>query len=148
MKKKSDAQKHPALTLFCLCLIGGILCVAAAIYSLLFRYSESAGWNLFDCAVRTRMHLYCPGCGGSRAVAALSSFDIAGALHYFPALVVAVILMIAAGIHSLSALFRKKAGQPFPVRLFYVPLVMVFLQYVIRNLLLVGFGVDLLGDIL
>ncbi len=63
--------------------------------------------NLYHCPFHSITGLYCPGCGGLRAVDSLLKFDFANALRYNP-LVVAFIPLFLLGLNrSIRDKFLK-----------------------------------------
>ena len=74
---------------------------------------EAAGWLLsLPCPFRFFTGLYCPGCGGTRAVLALLSGDVGKSLYYHP-----FVLYMAAAVGAESVLWiwgkirRRPAGD-------------------------------------
>ncbi len=118
-------------------------------YALAFSHAQKIGSDLFRCRVAATLHLYCPGCGGSRAVFALCKGKILSSLRYYAPVPIAALLLLISDLRM--ALFLLKKGS-FPSRRFgytcmIVCLSAVMLQFLLRNVLLF-FGMDLLGDIL
>jgi hypothetical protein len=92
---------------------------AALALGLALRLSVPAwsGW-LPGCSVRQLTGWYCPGCGGTRAAAALLAFDVAAALRFNPLFVG---LLGAAAFVGLRAVWRERRGRcpalgDFPAR--------------------------------
>ena len=123
-------------------LFNGILvafALAVAVYMLLLdRYDAP-----FYCAFSRSAHLYCPGCGFTRAVRALLSFDILASLGAHPFALIGIGVI---GYYEV-ALFRAARGRgcvrAWPAVFYAFGLLGFFL---IRNLLLVLFSIDFLGD--
>ena len=118
-------------------------------YALAFYFAKRNGLSLFSCRVASKLHLYCPGCGGSRAVFALCQGRVFAALRYYAPLPIAAALLILSDIRMLLFLMKKSS---FPSRRFgytcmIICLSAVALQFVLRNVLLF-FGIDFLGDII
>lgn len=90
--------------------------------------------------------LYCPGCGGTRAVLALLQGHVLQSLWYHP-----LVLYIAAtagwyGIsHGLEKAVRSrwKTGMVFTRRYLYLGLAIVIANWIVKNLLLIFFAVRL-----
>ena len=118
-------------------------------YAIAFFYAQKGGLSFFSCAVASKLHLYCPGCGGSRAVLALCRGQVLSALRYYAPIPIAGSLLLLSDLRMI--LFLTKKGR-FPSRRFgytcmIVCLSCVALQFILRNALLF-FGIDCLGDIL
>lgn len=92
--------------------------------------------------------MYCPGCGGTRAVEALLHFDIIESFMCNPLVLYLIFYIIAI---SISFIKERKIKQPrkywyFRLMLNISVLIVIFLIYVVRNYLLIYKGVDVLGD--
>lgn len=117
-------------------------------YATAFFYAQKSDLSVFSCKVASELHLYCPGCGGSRAVFALCHGRILAALRYYAPIPIAGALLLFSDLRMI--LFLRKKGS-FPSRRFgytcmIICLSCVFLQFIVRNVLLF-FGIDYLGDI-
>ena len=116
------------------------------IYALLFnRFPE-----LFTCAFKESLHLYCPGCGGSRAVTRLLSFDLVGSFLCFPPLYFAIGAVAEIDIKMIIAAVKNDALilKNYRPTAFIIFGAVLIIHFVLRNFLLVGFGIDPLGDIM
>ncbi len=100
--------------------------------------------DLFACAFARTAHLYCPGCGGSRATLALLRFDVLGSLACNPAVLFggAVVLY-----YEIALLGYARGGRvrAFPA-IAYAALIVSF--FLLRNILLIAAGIDPLGDLI
>ena len=100
------------------------------------------------CSMLKYFHLYCPGCGGTRAFFALIHFDIISSFMYNPVVPIgALILILYEGI-MIKYLIQKKA-RPFLLKpwMAYVFIGLWLTYSIVRNVLLF-FGIDMLGNIL
>ena len=100
--------------------------------------------DLFACAFARGVHLYCPGCGGSRALYALLRFDLLGSLLAKPALLRGGATLLYSEL-ALLGYARGGRVRALPAILFGAFLVLFFL---VRNILLVAAGIDPLGDLI
>lgn len=119
------------------------------LYALAYAYAEKSGVGFFRCRISESFHIYCPGCGGSRAVFALCKGQILQSIRYFFPVPLAALCLLLSDIRMVLFLMGK--GR-FPSRRFgYTCMILciasVILQCILRNLLLLC-GIDLLGDIL
>lgn len=131
-----------------LVLVNGTLLLGAVLYRLLCHCTE--GSAVLSCRVVEQLGIYCPGCGGSRAVAALLRMDIVGCFFYSPFVLTAAALLLYADIVTVVALLRR-SERPLrllsPNLLILLPVVLI-VTCLLRNILLLGAGLDLLGDII
>lgn len=102
------------------------------------------------CGMKLVLHMYCPGCGGTRAVLSLLHGHFFQSLYYNPAVILGGILMLAYEIGVIATLVKRngkryyypKAGLAYG----YIAVVLAFAA--VRDWLLVGCGIDMLQDIL
>ena len=122
----------------------GIIAVSVA-YAVLFGLFP----ELFACSFKETFHLYCPGCGGSRAVTKLLSFDIFGSFLAFPPLYFAIAAVAEIDIRMLLAIIKNEPRiiTSYKPVLFIIFAAVLVLHFIIRNTLLFC-GYDPLGDIL
>ncbi len=110
----------PLLSLAALCVI------AAAVLS---------NFSLLPCPCYTLFHIYCPGCGSTRAVTALMRGDILLALRQNAAVIVMIILALMFYIELVLKVFGKSFRFPLiHNEKFYFVLLGLWLVYaVLRN---------------
>ncbi len=135
----------------------GILAVllplaAAAVvfgYAALFTFCEERGIPLFACVLKERLGIYCPGCGGSRALLALLRFDLLSSLRYYPAMLPLALLLSDLYVRVLlaAAVGKDSFVRTFRYRAFYGIFAIVLLTFLARNVLWLGFDIDVLGDL-
>ena len=126
--------------------VNGSIVIMAILFTLYYKYIRELPQN--DCSMVTLMGLYCPSCGGTRAVAALFRFDVIGSFLNNPIVLAAFAYFVYYEAVSVYYLFKKAERK----LLLSVPLVVWALAlwgafFVLRNVLL-AFGIDMLGDIL
>ena len=102
----------------------------------------------FPCTFLYATHMYCPGCGSTRALMALLKGHIITSVCYNPAVLFGVGLILYYEITVLMTIFTKKdkvyyTKSMLPV-IIYVSIVLIFA--VIRDILLAGFGIDMLNS--
>ena len=121
----------------------------ALLFSFLYLYFDyRLGGALSDCHIRHSLRIYCPGCGATRAVKSLLRFDVLAALKYNFAVVYMVFAVAYYEIRMIKAIVKKDFGiflksSKFPL----IILAILFIAgFFIKNILLVFFGIDLIGD--
>ena len=102
----------------------------------------------FPCIFHDVFHLYCPGCGGTRALFAFLHGQVLQSLYYNPAIVLGALLILYYEIGVLVTLIKKNGKRYFYPKggllYFYIAIVAVFT--IVRNYLLIGFQYDMLKD--
>ena len=103
-------------------------------------------WELpFACHVHDRLHIYCPGCGCTRAVEELLRFRLLASLLANPAVLLGGLTAVYYEITLLFAARRGGRVSSLPAIL-YAAVILTF--FAIRNMLLIGFRIDYLNDLL
>ena len=135
MSKITDKEVYPAMwvTLFC----------AAGAY-LLWRYGLGAP-TISSCWIWNHLHLYCPGCGGTRALIALFHGQFFRALWYHPAFALGAVWWVV--YMSSQTIWRLRGHRGWVLRYsdrWLVGLVLVAgINCMVRNLLLVTLGIGM-----
>ncbi len=91
--------------------------------------------------------LYCPGCGGTRAAVYLLRGHPVQSFVYHPLVLYTVLVVAAEAITALAAKKTGKAGYYLGhENLFiYIGAGIILVNWIVKNVLLVGFGIDLLA---
>ncbi len=127
--------------------------LAAIAGILLFPFYRVGAAALFAlipfCLMHDWMHLYCPLCGGTRSVDALLRFRFSEAFRFHPLVPFFACVALVYYILAWVRLFRGKTLlAPIPKPLSVALTVAVVAFWVLRNLLLIAFGIDPTGDLL
>lgn len=102
------------------------------------------------CGLVYLFHIYCPGCGGTRALFAMLHGHFLKSLYYNPAVVLGAALILYYEVAVIVTLIKNN-GKTYYYRkstLVYIYLVIVFGYAIVRDILLFVPGIDMLGDIL
>ncbi|MBR1866756.1 MAG: DUF2752 domain-containing protein [Lachnospiraceae bacterium] len=101
------------------------------------------------CGVHDILHVYCPGCGGTRALSSLLQGKVICSLYYNPAIVLGILLIAYYEVGVLLTLYRRNGRRYYERKgwLVYGYLLILVLYSVGRDVLLF-MGYDLIGDFL
>ena len=96
-----------------------------------------------DCPMHMIFVLYCPLCGGTRALGSLLRGEILNSLIYNPAVLPSLIAFIAYDILALRAILRNEDKIVYIHKSVWIPiLVLVTLNFIVRNALLLIWDID------
>ena len=100
----------------------------------------------FPCLFHLMTGLYCPGCGGTRAVRALLRGNLAMSLQYHPLVpyMAAVILLELASLGISKATKNPRWYLGHELGFVYGGVAIILLNWIFKNYMLVCRGVDLL----
>ena len=113
-------------------------------------YMKISAWlgNIFGGCIMHRFFIYCPLCGGTRAIAALTRFDIVAALNYNAFVVLLCFAVLALDVWAWVRYFQKKEPLIILPKWSWIVFCAVFLTYfILRNCLMIFFGIDPTGDL-
>ena len=89
--------------------------------------------------------IYCPTCGMTRAARALLELDLAASLRYHPLLPLFLVMVLYyEWVHLRAVLSGRPARRPRHLLMFTIAAFVAF--FVLRNVLLLVFGIDPVGD--
>ena len=109
--------------------------------------------TFIECPIHRFLHIYCPGCGCTRSLEALLKMDILSSLYYNPMVIITFIVAILFGATYLLEAKKIKHvdSDSFVVarkRLLYSTLIIWAGYFIARNVALLAFGFDWIGDFL
>lgn len=119
---------------------------------LLFRRVVSSASVLLHpfvgCFLHDFLHLYCPFCGGTRAVSALLRLDLLAAFRYNAFVCVFAFCVVVWDLMTLIRMLRKQVKWWSVPHWSWIALVIFFCAFfVLRNLLMIFCGYDPTGDL-
>ncbi len=118
---------------------------------LFFFYSwavEQLPPRMSGCLLHDLLLLYCPMCGGTRALHALLSFDVLSAFRYNAVLTLSIAAFLVLDAVAWYRFFKGKEPylrMPAWGWILFASLLVAF--FVLRNLLMILFGFDPTGDL-
>ena len=125
-----------------------IFCVAGILAICFYVLPKPLSRILGGCLMHDLLWLYCPLCGGTRAVGSLARGAFLEAIRYNALAVVGGAVFAVLEVVAWVCFFLKK---PSPVRLgkrFWIVCgVVALLFFICRNVLMIAFGVDTVGDL-
>lgn len=126
----ADCRKSLFLRIFVI----AVPVAAAALCAVFARDISALGALLPQCFLRSRLGIWCPACGNTRAVQHLLAGDIIGSLHYN---ITPAVLIIIAGLFWTELIFFAfgKRLRLYPRRpaFSYILLCAMLAYYVLRN---------------
>ena len=112
-----------------------------------FAQSLSSVW-FGGCLLHDLLFLYCPLCGGTRALEALLQLDSVTAFVCNPLAVVLILLALLLDVWALIRLLRGHSDLlPIPQWAWKILVAVLVLYGILRNYLMIAHGVDPLGDL-
>lgn len=122
-----------------------LLCLLFPLYVNLTSHAFSF---LFGCLLHDRLYLYCAFCGGTRAVSALLHFQILDALRYNLFVVGLLIWALVLDVIVFVRLLRNEQRLlKIPKHSWIVMLCILIGFTILRNLLMIVWGIDPTGDL-
>lgn len=131
-----------------LLLINIPLISATLIYLILF-FTVFEGGNVSFCFLKEHFKIYCPGCGGSRALVSLVKLDIIESFILYPPLLVAVLIILELDVRMFFCAVKNTDSflKKYSFKRFYILAAFIILNFLVRNALLIFFNIDFIGDI-
>lgn len=101
------------------------------------------------CGLKTYFHLYCPGCGGTHAVDALLHLRLIESFFYNPLVLYMAACVVYYWVKFTICLVRQHGDARFNIYLgsLWGLLFFLILYTILRNVALVSFGMDYLGEL-
>ncbi len=128
-----------------------VLCIFIGIVTFLYMVIQRVGIiPEIPCVLHDLLHIYCPGCGGTRALFALLQGKVLESLWCNPAILLGVLLVLHYEIGVAVTLFKKN-GKRYYCKSLVLPimyLIVVLLFAIVRNYVLIEYGFDMLQDFL
>lgn len=95
------------------------------------------------CFFSNFLGIYCPGCGGTRAVEALFHGHFLLSLWYHPLVPYTAVIylgfMITQGLHRIGV--KRVQGWKFHIRYLWIALGIIIVNFIVKNILRLCFGI-------
>ncbi len=123
------------------------LLVFSLYYASLTAEAMACGEEAVRCVFKTSLPLYCPGCGGSRALVYLLKLDIVRSFVFYPPLIVSALILLYFDIVAFTSavLGDPKILSKFKLNILILIPIFILVNFFIRNALL-HLGIDYIGD--
>jgi hypothetical protein len=122
----------------------GIIFLAVAAVLGFFYFKYLVPMLDIPCVLHMMTGLYCPGCGGTRAVSALAHGHLLKSIWYHPLVAYSVLIYAAYMIsHTLAMFLPKFKGIRYRNIYLYAALAIVVVNCAVKNILLLGFGIEM-----
>ena len=127
------------------------LALSAAVAAFLYRaYLDTlpGDGRISLCLIHDVLHLYCPGCGGTRAIVALLRGQWLHSLRCNPLSAYLVVGFIVFDVRTAIAIAQRKEQLPrLRAPYFWITLAIAVTLCITRNVLMITTGHDYLGDL-
>lgn len=123
--------------------------LTVAVFVLAVYLTKGLPYQVGDCSVREMTGIYCPGCGGTRAVLALLRGDIVSSFIYYPTLLYTILLTGYWDVVLVASLIKKDEtiNRFAPWWIWFSVVGVLVLQWILRNALFFSCGYDPLGNL-
>ena len=113
-------------------------------------YIKVANWlgGVFGGCILHRFFIYCPLCGGTRAIAALTRFRFLEAWNYNALVVLLSVVVLGLDVWAWIRYLQKKEPLIILPRWSWITACVLLVTYfILRNVLMIFFGIDPTGDL-
>ena len=129
-------------------MIHGCLLGLAVLVPLYQRLASLVSSFFIGCFFHDRLFLYCPLCGGTRAVRELLRFQFGKAFAYNPVVVLGILgFLILDGIALIRLLRGKRRLYLVPAWGWILGVIVLVTYGILRNYLMIRWGYDPTGDL-
>ncbi len=127
-------------------IIGNVIVALCVIGFLIYAFL-TVGKEGYECVFYRSTGLICPGCGGTRAVISLLKLDFLSAIKYNVAVPFGAFVYLYYNIRGIIEAKRENweyfSKQKYVLCI--VLAVIMILNFVVKNVLLLGFNIDFMG---
>jgi len=121
----------------------------AVFYTLIFTFINGTEREI-SCLFKEIFGLYCPGCGGSRSLYYFLRFSFVRSFILYPPITFGALVVLDYDIRLSITLIKKNTAltDRFRFYTFLLIPISIILTFIIRNILLIVFKIDTVGDFL
>lgn len=129
-------------------MIHGGLLGFAVLFPLYQKVASKVSSLFVGCFFHDRLFLYCPLCGGTRAVRELLRLQLGKAFSYNPVVVLGILVFLVLDVIALVRLLRGKSKlYRIPTWGWIVAVTILVTYGILRNYLMIRWGNDPTGDL-
>lgn len=124
--------------------------VFGILYFILYKtLSFEVTFTFMPCILHDIVHIYCPGCGGTRALVALLNFNFIESFLSNPLVIFILIIFSYFYFGILITILKNNGKQYFKFGnwIIYGLVIILIFTGIIRNIIMVFNGYDYLGDL-
>ena len=124
------------------------LFIISAVYAYIIDSAD--GKDIVGCTMKHMFHIYCPGCGGSRSLVFLFKLRLISAMRAYPPMFFLLFFLFDIDIRAALSIIKddRKYIDSFKLNSLIIIPIVIMCHFIIRNILLIKFGVDPLGDLI
>ena len=132
-----------------LIIMNSLLLLYAIAYTLYFNLTKGSEREIV-CVIKSTYGFYCPGCGGSRSLTEFMKLNFIKSFILYPAIPISALLVLGYDARLLISVIKRDSKYTDNYRFYEFILIpiAIILTFALRNILLLGFGIDIVGDIL
>ena len=145
LTEQARAARRKQNLVFALFHAGAVLLAAA--FFLYVKATQANWFGPIHCLFHDLFHVYCPSCGGTRAVQALLRLDLLESFRCLPIVPLGAVAGLALYVRAWVAWGRREPKLLFLPKWLAWSFVILYVGFgLVRTLLLVVWKIDLLGD--
>ena len=143
MEEKRKLRKN----LYILIFLNSALFAFAISYTVYFKEIAGTGREI-SCIFKETLGFYCPGCGGSRSLYHFLKLEFFRSFILYPPIIISALVVLDYDIRLTVTLIKKttELTDRFKFYTFLLIPASIILNFIIRNLLLLVFKIDTVGD--
>lgn len=127
-----------------------MLCLGCIVFLIFYHTKDIIFYETEGgCAMKLLFHLYCPGCGGTRAIDAFLHGQLITSFLYNPVILYLACYFLSYYIPAtlrIAGIWKQKLNGMVYVYILIGLLAVIIIHFIVRNLLLVFGGIDYIGE--
>ena len=121
----------------------GLIIYGAALLAVSYLAKGTPLEVIISCPMHRIFGIYCPFCGGTRAIGSILQLDIIRSLTYNPAVIPSIIYFLTYDIKVFVSIIKKEDELPKPNKYVLIALgALLILNWIVRNAAILIFDVD------